>query len=198
MGRRKDTDFLPPYIAMNYEGTTMYGPLIRGGLPQERVRSPHARSEGGEFALHGGRAGPGTLQSPLGIAEPVRYGSRTQASESTPKPLLEFDTFGKSVHRMMDSPQIGKIVKLEEAERKAYGGTPFGDSCLLARNMVAAEPGARFLFLTHGDWDHHSNIYGKDVEGRCSAVCEGTRRRPFRSAVRFEADEIEGRLTATR
>jgi hypothetical protein len=72
----------------------------------------------------------------------------------------------------MDNPQIGKIVKLDEAERKAYGSTPFGDGCLLARNMVAAEAGAKFLLLTHGDWDHHSNIYGKDGKGGVPQVAK--------------------------
>ena len=126
----------------------------------------------------------------------------TQAKASTPKELQEFDTFGKSVHRMMDNPQIGKIVKLDEAERKAYGSSRFGDSCLLARNMVAAEAGAKFVLLTQGDWDHHSNIYGKDGKGvrpagsegelipafrRCCSISSGIwRRRRWRAAARQE------------
>jgi hypothetical protein len=164
MGRRKDTDFLPPYIAMNYEGTTMYGPLIREGCLKSECAPLTVDLKAGNLPFmveDKDRARFNRRWDLLNRFDTVR----AHASESTPKPLLEFDTFDKSVHRMMDSPQIGKIVKLEEAERKAYGGTPFGDSCLLARNMVAADSGARFLFLTHGDWDHHSNIYGKDSKG---------------------------------
>jgi Protein of unknown function (DUF1501) len=171
LGRRRDTDFLPPYIAMNFEGTTMYGPLIREGCLASDCAplTLDLKARNLPFVVEEqDRARFNRRWELLNRFDTARI----QANASTPKPLLEFDTFGKSVHRMMDNPQISKIVKLEDTERKAYGGSPFGDACLLARNMVAAEAGARFLLLTHGDWDHHNNIYGKDGKGGVPQVAK--------------------------
>jgi hypothetical protein len=61
----------------------------------------------------------------------------------------------------MDNPAIGKVLALGEAERKVYGSSPLGDACLIARNMVAADAGARFIFITHPGWDLHVYLYGK-------------------------------------
>lgn len=45
-----------------------------------------------------------------------------------------------------------------------------GDACIIARNIVEADAGTRFIFLQQDGWDHHSNIYdiknhyGRSVE----------------------------------
>lgn len=163
LGRRKESDFLPPYVAMNYEGTTMYGPLIREGCLKSDCAPLTVDLKAGNLPFVVEEQDRARFNKRWELLN--RFDSSRNGAAGVPKPMLEFDAFAKSVHRMMDTPQISRIVKLEEAERKAYGSTPIGDACLLARNMVAAEAGARFLLLTHGDWDHHANIYGKEGKG---------------------------------
>ncbi len=51
---------------------------------------------------------------------------------------------------MMESPEIPKILKLDEEEKKRYGNSGFGDACLLARNILAAERGTRFVAVKRG------------------------------------------------
>jgi hypothetical protein len=43
--------------------------------------------------------------------------------------------------------------------RAAYGGTRFGESCLLARRLV--EVGVSFVEVTLGGWDTHQNNFGR-------------------------------------
>src|SRR5882672_5841665 len=62
---------------------------------------------------------------------------------------------------MIKSPQVAGMFQLKEDERKRYGATPFGDACQIARNMVAARAGARYILVNQGGWDHHGDIYGK-------------------------------------
>jgi uncharacterized protein (DUF1501 family) len=45
----------------------------------------------------------------------------------------------------------------EETER--YGKSGLGNSLLLARNLLRANAGTRFVFANHGGWDHHGEIY---------------------------------------
>jgi hypothetical protein len=77
-----------------------------------------------------------------------------------PKRILEWESFTRSAHKMLKSPEIGKVFQLSAEERKRYGSNAFGDACLIARNMVKAEAGARYILLNQGGWDHHGYIYG--------------------------------------
>jgi hypothetical protein len=76
-------------------------------------------------------------------------------------PVLQANSFRGDALGMMESPEIPKILKLDDDDKKRYGDTGFGDSCILARNILAAERGARFVAINHGAWDLHTNIYDK-------------------------------------
>jgi uncharacterized protein (DUF1501 family) len=56
---------------------------------------------------------------------------------------------------------VAGIFDLKADDRKRYGSSAFGDACLMARNMVAAGAGARYILVNQGGWDHHGDIYGK-------------------------------------
>ena len=60
------------------------------------------------------------------------------------------------------APQLIDLSKETQRTLDLYGVQPetpnFARDCLLARRMV--EKGVRFVQLSLGDWDHHSNIFG--------------------------------------
>jgi hypothetical protein len=57
---------------------------------------------------------------------------------------------------------------LSDADRTRYGNTITGDAAILARNMVEADAGTRFIFLQQSGWDHHKDIYNKANHYRLS------------------------------
>ncbi len=162
--KRKDTDFLPPFLSLNYEASTMYGPLIREGcLP----------SDCSPLTLD---LATGSLPFVVPDAEKERFAkrwallnkmdtSRASLTADSPQAVRQFDSFARASHRMMTNPAIGPIFDLKEEEKKAYGSTPFGDACIIARNMAAAKAGAKFIMVTQPGWDLHGNIYGKNGVG---------------------------------
>lgn len=165
LGKAKESDFLPPFISMNYPAGAVNGTLIRQG---------YLNSSAAPLTLDV-RAG-GNMPFVLDEAYKDRFNrrldflrsfdtSRQSPSLGTPQKLLEWDAFSRSAEKMIKSPRIAGIFELPEAERRRYGGSPFGDACLIARNMVAAESGARYILVSQGGWDHHGDIYGKDVDG---------------------------------
>jgi len=87
---------------------------------------------------------------------------REMDRSSAPKRFLEWEAFTKSAQRMMKSPQVGKVFTLDETARERYGRTPMGDACLIARNIIQAGAGARYILINQGGWDHHAAIYGKE------------------------------------
>ncbi|MBK7931708.1 MAG: DUF1501 domain-containing protein [Bryobacterales bacterium] len=97
--------------------------------------------------------------------------SRHALDDGSPQGMRQFESFGRAVHKMMTNPAISSVLELKDEERKTYGGTAFGDACLIARNMVAADAGARFLLVTQPGWDHHGTIYGKNGKGGLYSTC---------------------------
>lgn len=169
-GRAKTTDFLPPFVAMNYEPTTMYGPLQgEGCLPSDCAPlTLDLKSRNLPFFVE-----PKDRARLLRRWEMLQSmdTSRLTLDDASPAGMRQFDSFSRAVFKMMNTPAMSSVLKMSDEERAAYGGTPFGDACLIARNMVAAEAGARFLLVTQPGWDHHSSIYGAKGQGGLYKTC---------------------------
>jgi uncharacterized protein (DUF1501 family) len=70
------------------------------------------------------------------------------------------DTFYEKAHGLITSPAAKHAFDLgleTEKTRDAYGRTPFGQSCLLARRLI--EAGVHFVTVTDGGWDTHQNNF---------------------------------------
>ncbi len=170
MGRRKETDFLPPFVSMNYQATTMYGPLQREGcLPSDC--SPlvmDLSSKSMPFVIE--ESEKARFQRRWDALQKLDT-SRAALTDASPAGMRQYESFGRAVHRMMTNPEISKVMQLTDEERKAYGSSPFGDACVIARNMAAANAGAKMIFVTHPGWDLHTNIYGKDGKSGMYKLC---------------------------
>lgn len=61
-------------------------------------------------------------------------------------------------HRLQVPDGVG--LTFTDEERARYGGTFFGDACLLATRLVTA--GWPFTYISYGQysWDHHDDLYG--------------------------------------
>lgn len=71
----------------------------------------------------------------------------------------DLDEFYSSAGNLMYNDAVQSAFAVTEAERPAYGGTDFGDACQIATKILKADLGTRFIQITLGGWDHHSNIY---------------------------------------
>lgn len=170
LSQRKETDFLPPFVSMNYEATTMYGPLQREGcLPSDC--SPlvmDLKNKSMPFVIE--ESEKARFQRRWEALQKLDS-SRVALNDSSPEPVRQFESFGRAVHRMMTNPQISRVMQFTEEEHKTYGASPFGDACVIARNMAASNAGAKMIFVTHPGWDLHTNIYGKDGKGGMYKLC---------------------------
>jgi hypothetical protein len=102
---------------------------------------------GGRFnAMYNGLR---TLDDPLRANSP--YG----------KPLDDYDSFYKRAKGMMYDPVVQKAFQFTTADSQRYGGTGFGNACLVAKQALAANQGTRFVLISFGSWDMHQDIYGQ-------------------------------------
>jgi len=90
------------------------------------------------------------LDDPLRVNSP--YGT----------PLDDYDLFYTAANGMMYNPTVTKAFSYATADSTAYGSTSFGNACVIAKQVLAANQGTRFIEITLGGWDMHVNIYAQN------------------------------------
>ena len=80
---------------------------------------------------------------------PSQYGSA----------LEEMHDFYSTARRMMYEPSVDAAFKFTALESERYGSSSFGDSCLVARNILAGDLGTRYIQINSPGWDNHQDIY---------------------------------------
>ncbi|HXE62181.1 MAG TPA: DUF1501 domain-containing protein [Bryobacteraceae bacterium] len=71
----------------------------------------------------------------------------------------DFDEFYTAAKGMMYNPAVTNAFKYTAADSQRYGSTSFGNACLLAKQVLGANQGTRYIEITLGGWDMHQNIY---------------------------------------
>jgi len=64
---------------------------------------------------------------------------------------------------MMFNPKVDGAFRFTTAEAQRYGTTGFGNACLTAYKVLAANSGTRYIQINYGGWDNHQNIYSPNV-----------------------------------
>ncbi|MBS1789582.1 MAG: DUF1501 domain-containing protein [Acidobacteria bacterium] len=73
--------------------------------------------------------------------------------------VADIDGFYQQAHTLMYNPQVDAVFTYRDDDSGRYGGTTFGLSLALARNLLSANLGTRFVQVNLDGWDNHTNIY---------------------------------------
>jgi hypothetical protein len=90
----------------------------------------------------------------VALDEPLRKDSPLGAG------VQNYDEFYQAARGLMYNPVVDRAFRFTAADSQRYGGTAFGNACLVAKQVLAANCGTRFIQITLGGWDMHSDIYG--------------------------------------
>ncbi|MBI1897737.1 MAG: DUF1501 domain-containing protein [Acidobacteria bacterium] len=77
----------------------------------------------------------------------------------------EMAAFNAGGRQLMYNDDIDRVFRFGGDEKNRYGGTtndvgtPFGNACITARNLLRANLGTRFIQISLGGWDQHAAIY---------------------------------------
>lgn len=154
--KRKQTDFLPPFISMNY------GPeQVKEGMLDSKFAPLNFATKNGDLSFVVPQQEKKRFDRRVGYLNQFAALKSGAIVPGAP-PLATLDSFRGDALTMMNSPQIPKILEIQDEDSKRYGGTEFGNACILARNILKAESGARFISINHRGWDLHTKIYDKN------------------------------------
>jgi hypothetical protein len=159
---RKTGDVLPGFIALN-----------SGQIPS----SGYLPAKHAPFGVQTAPTGLATLSHPDGAA---RFQTRwdflhtldvARSTGALGKASTDMNDFYDQSKLLMQTPGINQLFSFNTTDHDRYGATNFGDSLIVARNLVAADKGTRFVQATLGGWDHHSDIYNRDAGQSLYAQC---------------------------
>src|SRR5207249_4284836 len=164
--RRKSADFLPPFVSMNF-GTGGGAGIIGAGCldPKLNPLTIDTKSDLNFVVSEGDRHTFDRRWKLLSELEQETQGSGVARS------IEEYKAHYAGAHSMMLAPGLGEILRMRDEERKTYGASALGDACILARNLIAAEAGTRYVFISHGGWDLHANAYDKSKPTNQYTLC---------------------------
>jgi uncharacterized protein (DUF1501 family) len=74
-------------------------------------------------------------------------------------PVSDYEDFYQSAKGLTYNGVVDKAFKYTAEDVTRYGKTAFGASCLVARQVLAANQGTRYVQINFGSWDMHQNIY---------------------------------------
>ena len=97
--------------------------------------------------------------------------SLQRQAELQPAAFEALDEHCKAAINMITAPETKRAFEIEQETdelRDRYGRHKFGQSCLLARRLI--ENGVRFVTVTDGGWDTHSNNFKSLKESRLPPV----------------------------
>jgi hypothetical protein len=142
---------LPAFVSLN-----------TGGGPGGGYLAPQF----GPFYISPSGGGLGNASHPNGnVAFDRRYGllqeldAETKESGALGGAITEMASFNLSARKLMYNSDVDRIFQFDQNTRNSYGNTAFGNACVTARNLLRSNMGTRFIQITLGSWDHHSNIY---------------------------------------
>ncbi len=167
---RRETDTFPTYVS-TYLTRARAGSIGAGFLP--------TRFSGLDldpttvFDAFGGNT-EGSLQV---LEERFRLLSRlgeVSAAEraSLGRRAADYRDYYRSAYSLLTDPRWPQLFRASEADRERYGADEFGLGCILARNLVEADAGTRFIYIYDGDkWDHHAGIFDRSRRWNHYTTC---------------------------
>ncbi|MFO1064044.1 MAG: DUF1501 domain-containing protein [Pirellulales bacterium] len=90
----------------------------------------------------------------------AKVDSLQREADSQPAAYEALDEHYKTAFNMITSPETKRAFAIDQEDdklRDAYGRNRFGQSCLLARRLI--ESGVRFVTVTDGGWDTHTDNF---------------------------------------
>jgi hypothetical protein len=149
---RSPQDILPGFISFNAGGSqvgagyfpTTYAPFLVRPQPTGLANTLHP---------DGKERWNSRMQFLHQIDDPLRLNSPLGRLAE------DLNDFYTSASQLMYNDAVQSAFSFTAEERAAYGDTAFGDACLLASKVLRANLGTRFIQITLGGWDHHSNLY---------------------------------------
>jgi hypothetical protein len=154
---RRASDVLPTFLALNSAGAIGSG-YFPAAFDPMKVQ-PSANGLGNTTNADGAAR----TQARMSFVKTLDGALRGNSSLGTR--VDDYADFASAAEALTYNAQVQRAFSYTADESARYGNTNFGNACLLAQKVLAADLGTRFVQITIGGWDMHQNIYSTQAGG---------------------------------
>lgn len=166
--RRRPRDTFPIYMSFNLD-KAFPGALSTGFLPPRFSVvdiNPDAAVKG--MALD--QKAVELLEERWRLLSELRQAERVRLV-SYGREMAGYGDFYDTAHKLLTDERWPAAFQIAEEDRKRYGNTPVGISCILARNVLRQDAGTRYIHICHPGWDHHVKIWDRQAASNHYILC---------------------------
>ncbi len=154
--RRREAETFPTYLSFNLEKGAA-GALATGFLPP-RFSVFDMNPEQAVKGMSLDQKALELIEERWRVLAGLRDLERGRVGEYG-KTMGTFEDFSVTAHRLLTDSRWPAAFQIGDEDRKRYGNTPVGMSCILARNVLQQDAGTRYIHICHPGWDHHAKIW---------------------------------------
>ncbi len=158
--QRRPTDTFPPYISTALSRNRV-GAIGSGLFPAQY--SGLDLDPGMVFEVFGAKDEKASQELERRWQTLMRLGEVSTSDESAlGEKASEYQAFYDYSYKILKDPRWAQVFNVTEQEKQRYGSRPFGLGCILAKNLLGADAGTRFIYISDSiGWDHHSFIFDR-------------------------------------
>jgi hypothetical protein len=166
--RRRPDDTFPTYMSFNLD-KAFPGALSTGFLPP-RFSVVDINPESAVKGMKLDQKAIGLLEERWRLLSELRKVEKTRVA-GYGRQMAGYDDFYETAHRLLSDERWPAAFHITEEDRERYGNTSVGVSCILARNVLAADAGTHHIHICHPGWDHHVKIWDRGAESNHYVLC---------------------------
>jgi Protein of unknown function (DUF1501) len=154
---RRTGQVFPTFLALNANNQAGPGYFSAKYAPFKLTPNPGATAPNGGLPDTTNVVGANRVNDRWALMHSLDDSLRINSPLGTP--VSDYEDFYESAKGLMYNPVVDSAFKFSASDSARYGGTAFGASCLVAKQVLAANQGTRYVQISFGSWDMHQNIY---------------------------------------
>ena len=163
--QRRESDTFPSFVTCNL------GKLaLPSGFYHPRFSGLDINAGGGVGSVAASGEALALLEERFRLLGDLENAVRREMGRRGPQ-MSAFRSFQEEAYHVLGDSRWPKALAMQDSDKKRYGENNVGLGCLLARNLVAADAGTRYIHVKHGGWDHHKRIYDHDARSNHYRHC---------------------------
>ncbi len=151
--QRKESDTFPTYVSCNLKNLALPSGFLH---PRYSGLDINAKAGAGSVAAKGEALA--LLEERFRLLNDLEKGVDKDRGKRGRAPNA-FRSFQDDAYRILGDSRWPEALTPDEDEKKRYGENEVGLGCLLARNLIQADAGTRYIHIKHSGWDHHKYIW---------------------------------------
>lgn len=151
--QRRESDTFPTYVSCNLRNLA-----LPSGLYHPRFSGLDIDAGGGGGSVSATGEALALLEERFRLLGDLERAVQREFGQRGPA-MSAFRSFQEEAYHVLGDSRWPKALSMTDQDTVRYGDTSVGRGCLLARNLVLADAGTRYVHIKHGGWDHHKRIY---------------------------------------